>query len=166
MGEGHVKEHDIKVRRNGPGRLPMWPNEIERFVDRTMRGFVSWPRLDPWHHRTTFWQKDWFPSIDVFEREGNMVLRADLPGMKREDIDVAVEDDVLVLQGHRHEEKEIKEEDYRRSERATGVFCRAIKLPEGVYADSIEATYTDGVLEVTIPFPATPEPKRLKVEVK
>jgi HSP20 family protein len=104
--------------------------------------------------------------MDVYEKDGKIVMQVDLPGMKREDIDVSVEGDMLVVRGHREEEKETKEEDYHRSERATGTFMRSIRLPEGTNSDAIQATYKEGVLEVSVPQPATPEPKELKVAVK
>jgi len=129
-----------------------------------MRDFIPWRGFG--HHLRPFWGEGWSPSIDVFEREGKLVIRADLPGMKREDIDVVVEGDVLVVRGRRHEEKEVKEENYYCSERAAGEFSRSISLPEGVNTDAIEATYKEGVLEITVPSPATPEPTKVKVQVK
>ncbi len=160
------KEEAITVRRGEPDRLPVWPNEMDRFFDRMLRAFVPWPRHYSWRRQPFLCSDDWLPSIDVMDGDEKIVVRADLPGLKREDIDVVVENDMLIIRGHRQEEKEIDEKYYRQSERMTGDFYRSIKLPEGVDADSIEATYTDGVLEVTIPLPATPEPKKLKVEVK
>ena len=86
--------------------------------------------------------------------------------MKREDIEVGVEGNMLVIRGHRAEEKEIKEENYYCAERATGEFYRAFTLPGGVDPDTIQATYKDGVLEVKMPRTVTAEPKKLKVGVK
>ncbi len=146
-------------------RERLWPEEMERFFDRTMRGF--WPSRRIWGRLPELWREGWIPDMDVFEREGKTVVRLDLPGMKREDIDVAVEDDALVIRGRREEEHEVKEEDYYCSERATGEFSRAIALPEGVDPDSIEATYENGVLEVTVPHPKkAEESKAVHVTVK
>ena len=164
MKDVEKRKEGVPVRRSEYRRQTMWPDDFKRFVDRAAGGFIPWPRLGLWHHPSL--HKEWAPNIDVLEREGKIVVRADLPGMKREDIEVAVEDNMLVVKGHRHEEKEINEGDYRRTERATGDFYRAVSLPEGVDGDAIEATYTDGVLEVTVPVPAAPEPKKLKVAVK
>lgn len=117
--------------------------------------------------RPNIWgREEWFPDMDLFEQEGKIVMRVDLPGMKREDIDVAIEGDMLVVRGQRKEEKESKEEDYYCAERAAGSFYRSIRLPEGTSTDAIEAPYEDGVLEVKVPQPATPEPKKLKVAIK
>jgi HSP20 family protein len=109
---------------------------------------------------------EWFPDVDVFERNGKFVVRADLPGMKRDDINVAVDGDVLTISGQREEKEEVKEADYYRSERQTGSFTRALRLPEGFRADQIEAAYHDGVLEVAVPKPAVPTPKPIEVKVK
>ena len=106
------------------------------------------------------------PDVDVFERSGKLVVRTDLPGMRREDIDVSVEGDLLTIKGHREEEKEVKEEDYFCSERATGEFTRTVRLPEGVSADHVEAQYENGVLEVKLPKPVATATAAVKVPVK
>ena len=93
--------------------------------------------------------------MDAFRREGKVIARVDLPGMKREDVGVTVEGDILMIQGRRHEDQEIKEEDYYCCERAAGEFSRAISLPERVSSEAIEAVCQDGVLEVAISLPET-----------
>lgn len=125
----------------------------------------AWPRFG-FTRPSLLRDGEWIPDIDVFERDGNTVMRVDLPGMKREDIEVKVEGGMLVVSGHREEEKEVKEEDYTYSERAAGEFSRAISLPEGVKERDIQATYTDGVLEVVVPLPKAAKPKSKKIEVK
>lgn len=165
MGNGKTKEQKLEVRRSAP-LWPAWPEEMESLLDRAWRGFGlrPWirPRLQPWLSR----DERWLPNIDVFEREGKLIVRADLPGLKREDIEVVLEGDTLVIRGHRAEEKEVKEEGYYRCERASGEFYRAIDLPEGVKPESIEAGYKDGVLEVSVPTPVAKEAKKMKVQVK
>jgi HSP20 family protein len=104
--------------------------------------------------------------MDVFEKDGKLVIRTDIPGMAAANIDVSVEGDVLTIKGRREEEKAVKEENYYCSERATGEFFRTIRLPEGVSADAFEAHYDNGVLEVTVPRPTASEAKSVKVEVK
>jgi HSP20 family protein len=162
MGNGN-KQKEVAVReRRLPPLLP-WPEDIERFMDRAMRGF--WPRRR-FAFPTFTRAAAWIPDMDVFEREGKTVVRLDLPGIKREDIEVAVEGDMLVIRGKREEEKEVKEEHYYSSERATGEFSRAISLPEGTKAEDIQAACQDGVLEVVVPHAAAPETKSTKIEVK
>ncbi len=150
------------VQEKRPRRLLAWPEEMERYFDRRMRDFAAWPfrRL----RRPAM--EAWFPDIDVFEREGKIVIRADLPGMRPEDVDVTVEGDLLTIKGRREEEKEIKEENYYSSERAFGEFSRTVRLPEGAATDAIDATCANGVLEVTVPRPSAPAAKSVKVQVK
>lgn len=162
MDDG-AKERRIAVRERRLPHLLSWSEDFERFVDRALRGF--WPRRRfAW---PVFWREvGWVPDMDIFEREGKTVVRVDVPGMKREDIDVSVEGDLLVIRGRREEEKEIKDEDYYCCERAMGEFSRAITLPEGVNAENIEATCENGVLEVTIPKVERRESQAVKIQVK
>jgi HSP20 family protein len=110
----------------------------------------------------------WNPRIDVVKKEGELVLRADLPGVKPDQIKVEVEDGVLTVSGEHEEKTEEKKERYLRRERRYGSFSRSIALPEGVKSDDIEATSSDGVLELRIPIPAPREKpaKTVKVEPK
>jgi len=148
------------VEERRPRRLLSWPEDFERYFDRRMR---EWP--------LRFWRRPqetgaWIPDLDVFEKDGKVIVRTDLPGMRPEDIDVTMEGDVLTIKGHRAEEKEVKETDYYCSERATGEFLRTVRLPEGVAGDKIEAHYENGVLEVTVPKPAATGSAAVKVPVK
>jgi HSP20 family protein len=108
-------------------------------------------------------QHGWTPSVDLVRRDDALVLRADVPGIKPDEVKIEVEDDVLIVSGEHSEEKEEKKERYVRRERRYGSFSRSMALPKGVEADDIQATTEDGVLEVTIPMPK--EEKR-KVEIK
>ena len=143
-----------------PSRLLTWPEELERYFDRR---FGEFP-LRFWRRQGT--EVAWLPDMDVFEKDGQLVIRTDLPGMTVENIDVTVEGDVLTIRGKREAEKEVTEEGYYCSERATGAFFRTIRLPEGVKADALEAHYDKGVLEVAVPKPEKTEAKSVKVEVK
>jgi HSP20 family protein len=109
-------------------------------------------------------QHGWVPSVDLVRRDDALVLRADIPGIKPEDVKIEVEDNVLTVSGEHREESEEKKEDYVRRERRFGSFSRSMVLPKGVTAEDIEATTEDGVLEVTIPAPK--EAEKQKVEVK
>ena len=108
----------------------------------------------------------WTPQVEVFERESNLVIRAELPGLSREDVDVEVDDDMLVIRGERHNDVEDEHDGYYRSERSYGSFYRAIPLPEGVDASSCNATFKDGVLEVTLPKPTPQVSKAKKISVR
>jgi HSP20 family protein len=95
----------------------------------------------------------WSPEIEVFERGGQLVVRADLPGLTKDDVKVDVRADSLIIQGERRQEREENEEGFYRSERSYGSFYRSIPLPEGVEDDDVKASFRDGVLEVTMPAP-------------
>lgn len=95
----------------------------------------------------------WNPQIEVLERNGSLVVHADLPGLKPEDVEVNVENDVLTLRGERRFEEERNEEGVYHSERSYGRFERSIALPNGIDPSSIEAKFENGVLEITAPMP-------------
>jgi HSP20 family protein len=108
----------------------------------------------------------WAPVVDIAENNGNIEVKAELPGMNKEDIKVTVKDNVLSLSGERKQEKETKEKTYHRIERYYGSFCRNIQLPESVEADKVKATYKDGVLNIVLPKPETAKPRKIDVDVK
>jgi HSP20 family protein len=110
-------------------------------------------------------ERAWAPEVETFRRDDKLVVRADLPGMKKEDVNVEVNEGVLAISGERCDEREDKRDDFYRSERSYGQFYRAIPLPEGVSADQCEATFKDGVLEVTLPAPRA-ETKGRKIQVR
>jgi HSP20 family protein len=95
----------------------------------------------------------WYPQIEVSEKQGNLVVCADLPGIKKEDVQLEVHDDYLVLQGERRNEQSQNEGGLYRTERSYGSFYRTIPLPDGVNPDQVRANFKDGVLEVTVPMP-------------
>ncbi len=105
----------------------------------------------------------WMPAIDVFEKEDRFMVKADLPGMKMEDIDVSVVGNSLVIKGEKKSESEVKEEDYYRAERSYGSFFRSMPFPSDVDVKKIDATYENGVLEVTLPKMAEAKPKKVRV---
>jgi HSP20 family protein len=106
----------------------------------------------------------WRPAIDVVRENGSLVVRADVPGMKPEEVKVEVEDDILTVSGQHEEEKEEKNKEYLRRERRYGSFRRSMALPAGVDAKKIKARTQDGVVEVTVPLPKTPEKKRIEIK--
>ena len=108
----------------------------------------------------------WAPAVDIYETPDSIVLQAELPGLSKEDIDIQVRDSVLILKGERRSEKEVKEGNYLRVERAYGGFQRAFTLPAAVQADKIRAVFKDGVLDVSIPKAEEAKPKQIKIDVK
>ena len=107
----------------------------------------------------------WVPDIEVRHDNAKFIVRADLPGLKKDDVKVELTDDVLTLSGERKEEKEEKHEGYYRSERSYGSFYRQIPLPEGAKTDTAKAEFNDGVLEITMQAPAR-EPQKRRLEIK
>jgi HSP20 family protein len=108
----------------------------------------------------------WAPIIDIEEDNENYIVRAEIPGMKKEEIKVTVRDNLLTVSGERKHEKEVKEKTYHRIERSYGKFKRTITLPSAVDADKIKASYKDGVLNITLPKPESVKPKQIEVEIK
>jgi HSP20 family protein len=98
-------------------------------------------------------QSMWSPQVEMFEREGQLVVRADLPGMTKDDVNVEIAENAINISGERTSEHEDQGEGYYRSERSYGSFYRSIPLPEGASADEANATFRNGVLEITIPAP-------------
>ena len=108
----------------------------------------------------------WIPQIETFRRGDNLVLRADLPGLRKEDVSVEIEDGILTISGERSNEDVDEREGYYHSECSYGQFQRSLALPEGVTGDNSDATFKDGVLEVTIPLPKQSERSAKKVQIK
>jgi HSP20 family protein len=102
----------------------------------------------------------WYPQVEVSEKGGNLVVCADLPGLRKEDVHLEVHDDYLVLEGERRSEREENQEGLYRTERSYGRFYRTIPLPEGTDPDQVRASFRDGVLEVTVPMPSREEQQR------
>ncbi len=106
----------------------------------------------------------WSPSVDIYENKDHIVLEAELPGMKREDFDLSVENNVITLRGERHFEKKDESDNYHRVERAYGSFTRSFTLPNSVTAEGANAEYSNGVLRVTLP--KREETKARRIEIK
>jgi HSP20 family protein len=106
----------------------------------------------------------WTPAVDIHEEAKQFVVRADLPGVKPADIEITADKGVLSLRGARNFEQKADDGHYSRIERVTGKFVRTFTLPENVQTDAIKAQFKDGVLELTIPKVAKPEPRRIEVQ--
>lgn len=146
-----------------------------------MNGITRW---DPFHNLSTLQEQvnrlfdtkfspngdsstssAWAPSVDVYETENELVIKADVPGATEKELDVRVENNMLTIGGERKFEQEVKEENYLRMERSYGSFHRTFSLPNTVETQAIQAKYTDGVLTVTLPKRAESKPKQVKVNV-
>lgn len=107
----------------------------------------------------------WVPPVDIFEADGQLVLRAELPDMRREDIDVTVENNTLSIRGERKLDNAIKQESFHRVERAYGSFVRTFSLPATVDSVKIAAEYKNGVLTIKLPFREEAKPRTIDVKV-
>ncbi len=105
----------------------------------------------------------WNPSVDIYETENELVLKAELPGVDEDDIEIKIEDSTLTLKGDRKFEKETKEENYHRIERSYGSFYRSFTLPRNIDQDKIKAESENGILKVTMPKKAELKPKKVKI---
>jgi len=114
-------------------------------------------------HAQNGMSRRWTPAMDLVEVGDALVLKADLPGLRREDVSIEVKDGVLTISGERKDEHEEKADGYYRVERTFGSFSRALTLPKGVEAEGIAADFSDGVLEVRIPKPAERKPHRIAI---
>jgi HSP20 family protein len=107
----------------------------------------------------------WAPPVDIYQTENELVLKADLPGLKDKDIDVRVENNMLTIRGERKIEKDINEDNYFRVERATGLFTRSFTLPNTVSSEGVRAEYRNGVLTLHMAKSEESKPKQIKISV-
>lgn len=131
-------------------------SELDRVFERSQFGSFR-PELP---------EAGWSPKIDVVEKDGRLITRVDLPGMKKEEVLVEASDGRLVLSGERKREHEETKDNCYRSEREYGSFYRSVPLPEGVNLAEVKATFADGVLEVSVPLPSATQAKVTKVPVE
>lgn len=140
--------------------------ELERRMDEIMRS----PFAD-FRHPLTWWrvpneELGWMPALEMYEKEDKFVVRTELPGMKKEEIDISVLGDTLTIKGERKAESEVKDDDYYRCEMCYGKFSRAITLPSSVQTSKVEASYDNGILEIILPRATEAKPKKVEVKVK
>jgi HSP20 family protein len=117
---------------------------------------------------TPFGEKDlgdWAPAVDAFQRGNEFIVRADVPGLTKDDLSVEIGDDALTIRGERKVDHEEEREGYYRSERSYGSFCRVVPLPEGAVAESANANFKDGVLEITVQAPSHEVRRGRRIEI-
>ena len=161
----------IEPRRRGQiSRMESWPtfgpfSMMHRMADEMDRLFESFAfptmgRLSPWTSAQRF-----SPEVDIFERDGKLVISADLPGLTKDDVKVDIAEEAVILEGERKYEHEERGEGVYRSERGYGRFRRYIPLPEGVKTDTAAASFKNGVLEVTLDAPQLSKSRR-RIEIQ
>jgi HSP20 family protein len=143
--------------------LTRWESEMDRMMD----DFFG-RRMRPW------WPERWLrgdteittPAVDVYEEKDEIVVKAELPGMEKNDIEVNISDSELTLKGEKKKEEKVEEENYYRCERSYGAFLRSVELPKEVQADKIKASFKNGILEVRLPKTEEAKTKEIKVKVE
>ena len=108
----------------------------------------------------------WAPAVDIYETEQNLIVKADLPDIKPEELDIRVENNILTIRGQRQFEKKVNESNYLRVERSYGSFSRSFSLANTVNTEAIQAEYKNGVLTLTVPKREEAKPKQIKVRVE
>lgn len=130
--------------------------------------------FNPFHGDLENWFEDravnpensiWRPNVDIYETEDSYVLKADIPGMKKEDIKIDVKDNTLTFKGEKKFEEKTEKDNYVRIERSYGSFTRSFTLSDNVDPENIEAAYKDGVLEITLKKKEESKPKEISIEV-
>jgi HSP20 family protein len=165
MAEKNKEKESKAVAPWRPFRgLPSW----ERDMDRMMEDFFG-RRTRPW------WPERWFrteemevkpPIVDIFEEKDDIVVKAELPGIEKDNIEVNLTDHTLTIKGEKKKEEEIKEENYYRAERSYGSFLRTLNLPKDVHVDKVKASFKNGILEVRMPKTEEAKAKEIKVKVE
>ena len=135
--------------------------DLSMLQDRMNRLFDDAGRT--WRNDEPAATTSWSPAVDIFETEGEIVVKAELPGMDRKDITLHLENNVLTLKGERRFEKDTKDENYHRIERSYGVFSRSFSIPATVDEEKIRADYKDGVLNIVLPKKEQARPKQIKI---
>lgn len=140
----------------------------EREMDRMMDDFFT-RRVRPW------WPERWLispdsevvtPVVDVYEEKDDIVVKAELPGMDKNDIEVAISDSELTLKGEKKKEEKVEEKGYYRCERSYGAFTRSVQLPKEVKAEKIKASFKNGILEVRLPKSEEAKAREIKIKVE
>jgi HSP20 family protein len=157
-----TESKSVAPRRPFTG-LARWERDMERVFD------DFWGRrMRPW------WPERWSmpaaleiaaPVVDLFEEKDEIVVKAELPGMDKDNIEVNLTDHTLTIKGEKKKEEEVKEENYYRSERSYGSFVRTLELPTEVHSDKVKASFKNGVLEVRLPKTEAAKAKEIKVKV-
>jgi HSP20 family protein len=130
------------------GGVPTLARDFDEVFDRFFNAPVAFPAFEPIRKAM---EGTWMPAIDLTETEKEFILRAEIPGVPRENLDVHLEGEVLTLTGHREHKTTEKDENMLWEEREAGKFIRTLRLPKAVEANKVEAVYTDGILTVRVP---------------
>jgi len=148
----------VRRRRDEEGfwSLPALKRDMDTLLNEFFEGF--WP--------TSYARSEFPANLDIAETENDIVVKADLPGLSPDEVDISITGDVLTIKGEKKHEKEEKDKAFHRIERCCGSFCRSVRLPSYVAVDKVKAASKDGVLTVTLPKKEEAKPKSIKINVK
>jgi HSP20 family protein len=157
-----TKESKELVKKEGNG----WPMMVMRDMEKWFEDMAGrpFPLLRPLFRYSEMEEMTMAPSVDIFEDKGDVVVKAELPGIKKEDIDITLTEDTITISGEKKKEEEVKKKDYYRCESSYGSFTRTFTLPSEVQTEKVKSKMKDGVLEIRIP--KTEEAKKKEVKVK
>jgi HSP20 family protein len=157
-----------KVKRE---LVPFRPGKISSMfedMDRMFEGFFGRPFGPRWLPSIR-WPEEMemsYPSVDIFEDNKHITVKAELPGMKKEDLDVNITEEAITISGEKKKEEKVEEKDYSRLERSHGSFSRTFTFPTEVQSAKAKASFQDGVLEVKVPKTEAAKKKKIKVEIE
>lgn len=158
---------ETESRAVTPRRPFMDLTRWEQDADRMMDDFFG-RRMRPW------WPGRWFrgggremitPELDIYEEGDEIVVKAEMPGMNKDDVEVNISESELTLKGEKKKEEEVQEKDYYRCERSFGSFVRSVELPKDVQADKVKASFKNGILEIRLPKSEEAKTKEVKVKI-
>jgi HSP20 family protein len=170
-----VKNEEKKPDAGHPARRELWPfDRLRGEIDRLFDDFAAGPWRSPFRRAMfdvePFWRGEisWgkIPAVDVAETAKGYEITAELPGIDEKNIDVKYSDGTLTIKGEKKDEREEKKENYHLSERSYGSFQRSFRVPDGVDADKIEASFKNGVLTVALPKSPEAQKKEKRIEIK
>jgi HSP20 family protein len=147
------------------GTFEDYPREIHRMwrdMDRMFDSFFRGQDFEETEHKVSRWS----PNVEIAESGDAFVVKAELPGVSKNDVKVSLRDNLLIMRGEKRQEKDEKKASYHRVEREYGAFERSFTLPSTVKSDKIEATFKDGVLTLTLPKVEEAKPKEIEVKVE
>ncbi|MBE9502586.1 MAG: Hsp20/alpha crystallin family protein [Proteobacteria bacterium] len=160
------KKKSKELIRTEPSRLPSTFEEMESLFDQAFRRPFSLLG-HPWWTRIGFPEMEAMsPSVDIFREGNNVVVKAEIPGMTKEDINVTLTEDKITISGEKKKEEKVEKKDYYRYESSEGSFCRSFHLPEDVQTDKAKAKFKNGVLEIKIPMTEEAKKREKKVVIE
>ena len=160
------REKSTEVARVEPKVLPSPFEEMERWFDELIRRPFSFfgPSWFPRVRMPEF--EEISPSVDIYEEGDDVVVKAELPGMKKDDIEVTITDDTITISGEKKREEKVEKKNYYRYERSFGSFTRSFRIPVDVQTDKAQASFKDGVLEIKIPKTEEAKRRTKKLQIK